>query len=161
MWTLGSRATLPVEEWNAQISLLTGMCAARLMLDGGIGILRTLPDADPRDVARAAPLRARAGRAVARRRDAGDVIRDLDAANPAHAALLTDATSLLRGAAYVAFDGEVRAHDARGDRRALRPHDRTAAPAGGPVRRRDVPRPVRRPPGARTGSATRCRSCPD
>src|SRR5690606_6826351 len=37
---------LPVEEWNAQVSLLTGMVAARMMLDGGIGILRTMPSPD-------------------------------------------------------------------------------------------------------------------
>ena len=34
---------LDVEAWNAQLSLLTGMAAARIMLDGGIGILRTMP----------------------------------------------------------------------------------------------------------------------
>ncbi|MCW2665518.1 MAG: rnr, partial [Frankiales bacterium] len=45
------RAPLPVEGWNAQLSLLTGMAAARLMLDGGTGLLRTLPPAAPADVA--------------------------------------------------------------------------------------------------------------
>ena len=42
-WRLEFRAQAPVEQWNAQISLLTGMAAARIMLDGGVGILRTLP----------------------------------------------------------------------------------------------------------------------
>ncbi|MDQ0372359.1 RNB domain-containing ribonuclease [Cellulomonas humilata] len=107
VWTLGSRATLPVEEWNAQISLLTGMCAARLMLDGRIGIVRTLPDADPRDVERLRLSAHALGVPWPAGATPGDIIRDLDAGNPAHAALLTDATSLLRGAAYVAFDGEV------------------------------------------------------
>ncbi|MEZ0446603.1 RNB domain-containing ribonuclease [Cellulomonas sp. ICMP 17802] len=107
VWTLGSRATLPVEEWNAQISLLTGMCAARLMLDGKVGILRTLPDADPRDVQRLRLSAHALGVPWPDGATPGDVIRDLDAANPRHAALLTDATSLLRGAAYVAFDGEL------------------------------------------------------
>ena len=37
------RAMLPVETWNAQISLLTGFAAARMMMDGKVGILRTLP----------------------------------------------------------------------------------------------------------------------
>ncbi len=106
-WTLGSRATLPVEEWNAQISLLTGMCAARLMLDGRIGIVRTLPEADPRDVDRLRRSARALGVPWPDGATPGDVIRDLDAANPAHAALLTDATTLLRGAAYVAFDGDV------------------------------------------------------
>ncbi|MET0975556.1 MAG: RNB domain-containing ribonuclease, partial [Leifsonia sp.] len=41
------RVLLPVEAWNAQVSLLTGMAAATIMLDGGIGILRTMPPADP------------------------------------------------------------------------------------------------------------------
>ncbi|WP_315098945.1 RNB domain-containing ribonuclease [uncultured Cellulomonas sp.] len=107
VWTLGSRATLPVEEWNAQISLLTGMCAARLMLDGRVGIVRTLPEADPRDVERLRLSAHALGVPWPAGATPGDVIRDLDAADPAHAALLTDATSLLRGAAYVAFDGEV------------------------------------------------------
>ncbi len=109
-WTLGSRATLPVEEWNAQISLLTGMCAATLMLEGRIGILRTLPQADPRDVERLQRSAHALGVPWPKGATPGDVIRHLDAANPAHAALLTVATSLLRGAAYVAFDGEVPAY---------------------------------------------------
>src|SRR5689334_2856580 len=41
-WSLEFRAPLPVEGWNAQISLLTGMAAADLMTKGKIGILRTL-----------------------------------------------------------------------------------------------------------------------
>jgi len=45
------RAPLPVEGWNAQISLLTGMAAARLMLGAGVGLLRTLPPMDEQAVA--------------------------------------------------------------------------------------------------------------
>ncbi|WP_037808777.1 RNB domain-containing ribonuclease [Streptomyces sp. NRRL S-1448] len=37
------RAPLPAYGWHAQISLLTGMAAAELMLAAGTGILRTLP----------------------------------------------------------------------------------------------------------------------
>src|SRR5690606_37169747 len=51
-FALSFRATLPVEEWNAQISLLTGISAAEIMLETGVGVLRTLPPADPRDLAR-------------------------------------------------------------------------------------------------------------
>ncbi len=43
---------LAVEGWNAQISLLAGICAAHTMLDGGVGILRTLPPPDPRAIER-------------------------------------------------------------------------------------------------------------
>ena len=34
-WRIALREPLPVEAYNAEISLLTGMCAARLMLDAG------------------------------------------------------------------------------------------------------------------------------
>ena len=46
-WTVQVRRRTPVEDWNAEISLLTGTSAARIMLDAGIGVLRTLPAADP------------------------------------------------------------------------------------------------------------------
>ena len=49
-WTVELRRPLPVEAYNAEISLLTGMRAAVLMLDAGVGILRTVPPADPRTV---------------------------------------------------------------------------------------------------------------
>src|SRR5262249_35770136 len=42
-YDLSYSAPLPVEGWNAQISLLTGMEAARIMIDARVGILRTLP----------------------------------------------------------------------------------------------------------------------
>ena len=41
--TLRFAAPVPVEEWNAQMSLATGMAAAQIMLDAGVGILRTMP----------------------------------------------------------------------------------------------------------------------
>src|SRR5690606_11908872 len=49
-WKLTFRDMMPVEDWNAQISLLTGIAAAELMIDAKVGILRTLPAADPRAV---------------------------------------------------------------------------------------------------------------
>ncbi|MAS54613.1 MAG: ribonuclease II, partial [Pimelobacter sp.] len=51
-WRLEYRSLLPIEEWNAQISLLTGFGAASLMVYARVGLLRTLPDPDPRDVQR-------------------------------------------------------------------------------------------------------------
>src|SRR4029450_5557705 len=51
-WTLAFRGDLPVEAWNAQLSLLPGRGAAALMLGGGVGVLRTLPPARPQDVGR-------------------------------------------------------------------------------------------------------------
>jgi exoribonuclease R len=104
-WRLEFRAPLPVEGWNAQLSLLTGMAAARLMLDSRIGLLRVMPPPDERTVA---SLR-RSARALGVRwpdgADYAEVVRGLDATVPAHAAVIRLAQSLFRGAGYVAFDG--------------------------------------------------------
>ncbi len=101
------RTTRPVESWNEQISLMTGMAAADLMLHGEIGILRTLPKAPDGALQR---LR-RAARALGVDWPAdlsyAEVVHGLDPSNPRHAALLEEATSLLRGAGYTAFDGGI------------------------------------------------------
>jgi exoribonuclease R len=104
-WELAYRDLLPVEAWNAQISLLTGMAAAGLMLDGGTGVLRTVPPADRRDVERLRRVAAALGVAWPAGEPYPELIRRLDAARADHAALLNEATSLLRGSAYAAFDG--------------------------------------------------------
>ena len=104
-YTLEARGPLPIEDDNAQISLLTGMTAAELMLDGGTGLLRTLPPAPPeaeerlRRVARALGVGWPAAEPV------GDLVRRLDALRATEAALIEEATSLLRGAGYAAFAG--------------------------------------------------------
>ena len=99
------RAPLPAEQWNAQISLLTGMAAAQLMLDGGVGLLRTLP-VPPQDAVDSLRRSATAlGVPWPERTPYGDVLSALDPAVPRNAALLTLATRLLRGAGYTAFDG--------------------------------------------------------
>jgi exoribonuclease R len=104
-WTLTMRGDLPVEGWNAQISLLTGRCAAGLMLDGGVGILRTLPPARPEDVARLRLLAPALGVDWPADAGPGAVIAALDPRRPGHAAFLEEAVALLRGAAYTPFDG--------------------------------------------------------
>jgi VacB/RNase II family 3'-5' exoribonuclease len=100
------RAPLPCEGWNAQLSLLTGTAAASLMLAGSVGLLRTMPPPD--DEAVASLRRSALALGVAWPEDVsyGDVVSGLDALVPEHAALLTLATRLLRGAGYTAFDGE-------------------------------------------------------
>jgi exoribonuclease R len=104
-WVLAFRRPLPVETWNAQISLLTGMAAAHLMMQGGTGILRTVAPADPRDVQRLH--RVAHGLRVPWPEGMGypDFIRTLDPARADHAAMLNASTSLLRGSGYVAFHG--------------------------------------------------------
>ena len=102
---LSFRAPLPAEGWNAQISLLTGMAAAQLMLDGGIGLLRTLPPADDQAVASLRRSALAFGVPWPEGTSYGDVVSALDPSVPAAAALLTLSTRLLRGAGYTAFDG--------------------------------------------------------
>ena len=105
-WTLSFRRMLPVEEWNAQISLLTGMAAASMMVYARVGLLRTLPPPDPRDVQRL----HRTAKALKIEWPAEqlypDFIRSLDPAKPSHAAMVVACTRLLRGSGYVGFNGE-------------------------------------------------------
>ncbi|WFB09829.1 RNB domain-containing ribonuclease [Streptomyces sp. LX-29] len=121
-YTLAYRSPLPVEGWNAQISLMIGMAAADLMLAAGTGILRTLPAAPDgavgrlRRVAHALDVEWPHGTSYAQ------VIRSLDPSHPPsplngarpaprdvpahHAAFLHECTALLRGAGYTPFDGD-------------------------------------------------------
>jgi exoribonuclease R len=102
-WTLVLRAQSPSERNNAQVSLLTGECAAALMLQAGVGLLRTVPPAQPADVARVR--RAAAGLGVDWPPGAspGRVVASVDPADPRGAAFLDLAATLLRGSAYAAF----------------------------------------------------------
>lgn len=103
--TLTYRAQPAVEEWNAQLSLLTGMAAAGLMLAGNVGLLRTLP---PPELGAVEGLRRRAralGLPWGPEVSYPEFVRSIDPATPAGAAMLTACTRLLRGASYLAFDG--------------------------------------------------------
>lgn len=104
-WALTYRAPLPIEDWNAQMSLLTGMSAARLMLDAGVGMLRTMPPPDPDTVASLRRSALALGIAWPDGSSYAEVVRQLDATKSTHAALLRLAAVLFRGAAYVALDG--------------------------------------------------------
>jgi len=106
-YELSFRAPLPVEGWNAQISLMTGQAAAELMLSARIGVLRTLPEADRKAVERLRRTAKALGVDWAPEQSFAALIRDLDPTKPAHAALLVESTVLLRGSGYAAFDGEV------------------------------------------------------
>ena len=105
-WTVRYRVPLATEEWNAQVSLLTGIAAAGLMLAAGTGILRTQPEPSERALRR---LRRQA-RALGTEWPDGvpyaEFVAGLDPALPAHAALMHEASALGRGAGYTAFDGE-------------------------------------------------------
>lgn len=103
---LERRMPLPVEDWNAQLSLLTGMAAARIMLDGGIGILRTMPPADSEAVAAFRRQTNLLGLPWREGVEYGEYLRRLDRGDPQALAVLEAAASLFRGAGYEAFDDE-------------------------------------------------------
>ncbi len=96
-----------VEDWNAQISLVTGMAAADMMLAGQVGILRTMPEPDHRAVARFRRQALALGARWPAEQSYGDFLRGLDRSDPRHLALIHEATALFRGAGYTPFDGAV------------------------------------------------------
>ena len=106
-YTVRFRPPVPAEEWNAQISLLTGMVAADIMIRHRLGILRTLPPPTQQTVAafrrsaRAIGVPWRKGVAY------GAFLRSLDRTDPRHLALIFEATSLFRGSGYTVVRGEV------------------------------------------------------
>ena len=100
-------APLRIEQWNEQISLLTGMVAAELMLDAGTGLLRTLPP--PPDFVVRALGRCARGLGVdwpKKAEDYASILAGLDPSRSDHAALITQSARLFRGAGYVGFAGE-------------------------------------------------------
>jgi exoribonuclease R len=106
-YRLELRAPIPVEGWNAQISLMAGQAAAEVMLAAEVGVLRTLPRAGPRKIQRVR-LTARAlGIPWDEKTSFAELVRQLDAREPAQAALLNSAASLMRGSGYAVFDDEV------------------------------------------------------
>ncbi|MGW6694880.1 RNB domain-containing ribonuclease [Rhodococcus sp. NPDC054953] len=106
-WNLEVEPRTDVDDWNAEVSLLTGMCAARLMLDAGVGLLRTLPPA-PDDAVLALRRSARAlGLGWPASMSVGVMLAGLPPNSPETLVMMSDATTLLRGADYAAFDGAV------------------------------------------------------
>ena len=99
--------SLPVEDWNAQISLMTGMAAAELMLEGKVGILRTMPSPDERSLLHFKRQTNALGRPWDGEVSYGDYLRTLDPTEPRQLAIMHSAGMLFRGAGYTPFDGTV------------------------------------------------------
>lgn len=106
-YRLMASAPLPVEDWNAQISLMTGMEAARLMIGARVGILRTMPAPLPKDLEIFRLQAATLGATWVQGQPYGEFLRSLDLADPGQLALMHHAASLFRGADYTVFDGQV------------------------------------------------------
>lgn len=102
-YALELRRTLPIEGWNAQISLLTGIAAAGIMRDAGVGILRTLPRAADADVARLRRTAEALDIDWPETMSYAELLGHVESRRAAHAAFLTEATTLFRGADYLAY----------------------------------------------------------
>lgn len=113
-YTLAFDRPIPVEGWNAQISLLTGIVGGTTMLDAGVGIVRTLPPVDGDDVAQL--------RRIARVLDLhwpddqpySAFVRGIEPDTAARNAFLLQAARTFRGAGYVGFDGRRPDHPEHG-----------------------------------------------
>ena len=85
---------------------MTGMAAASLMLDAGVGVLRTMPQPDEKSFATFRHQTVALGRPWTTG-SYGDYLRELDRADPLTLPVLEAAASLFRGAGYETFDGDV------------------------------------------------------
>ena len=118
----------PIEDANAQISLMTGMAAASLMLEHGAGILRTMPAAEPSAVERFRHQSRALGVPWEEGQSYGAFLRSLDWREPAHLALLNLATSLFRGASYAAFSSPQEVPEDPAQAAIAAPYAHTTAP---------------------------------
>ncbi|MFD3463314.1 RNB domain-containing ribonuclease [Nocardia fluminea] len=100
-WRLQLEPRTEADDWNEQVSLLTGMCAARIMLEHkGIGLLRTMPPPPERAIESMRRTAAALGIEWPAEVPVGRMLAGLDANTPAALVLMSEATGLLRGASY-------------------------------------------------------------
>ena len=104
-YALRYEVPVPVEDWNAQVSLLAGICAARIMAEGGIGLFRTLAPAEPRALEGLRHSARALGVSWPEGASYQDVVRGLDPARPGDAAFAVRAARTTGGAGYAAWDG--------------------------------------------------------
>jgi exoribonuclease R len=106
-YELVRRQPQPSEDWNAQLSLMTGMAAAELMIGAKVGILRTMPEPEQWATDKFRRQTVALGRPWLDSQPYGEYLRDLDASDPKQLAIMHAAGALFRGAGYTAFDGTV------------------------------------------------------
>ncbi|EKT83681.1 ribonuclease R [Rhodococcus opacus M213] len=104
-WRVDLAPRTEADDWNAEVSLLTGMCAADMMLDAKVGLLRTLPPAGPDAVEALRRTASALGIDWPESVGVGELLARLDPNSASTLVLMTEAPSLLRGADYAAFDG--------------------------------------------------------
>ncbi len=115
-YELSWRMPLTTEDDNAQMSLLTGMAAARLGLADGWAVLRTLPPPPDQAVEHLQSVARRLGVSWAEGETYGQVLAGLDRSKRVAVAFTNQAAHLFRGAGY----------------HCVTPHDEAAADQTGP-----------------------------
>lgn len=105
-WTLAWVPRLPLEDWNAQLSLATGRAAAVLMLRTKRGLLRTLPPAPPEAEVAMRAAAVALGLSWPANCSVADLLAGMTGATPAELAFFEQCRTLLRGAGYLVLDGE-------------------------------------------------------
>lgn len=103
-YRLVSETPDPVEGYNAQISLMTGMAAAQIMLDAGIGILRVMPPPSEQDEARVRSVATTLGLTWSKEQSYPEFVRGLDPEALTTTPMLLACTTLMRGAGYQVID---------------------------------------------------------
>ena len=89
----------PIMDYNSEISLLTGMVAGQMMVDAGVGFLRTLQPASAESEAEFRREARNLGFDVTG--DIGEFLAGVDADTPHGMAVMREAQKLLRGSGYV------------------------------------------------------------
>ncbi len=97
--------SLPVEGWNAQISLMTGMVGGQVMYDSAIGLLRTLPPTESQDLQRLRNQAVVLGVDWPPEQSYADLVRGLNADDAATSAFLLQCARTFRGAGYEPMTG--------------------------------------------------------
>lgn len=139
-WRLTTQPRTEVDDWNSHVSLLTGMCAAQMMLDARIGLLRTLPAAAPEAVTQLRRTASALGVPWPADVPVGSFLAGLDMTVPGTLVLMSEAprAAARRVVRRVRRRG-AGAAGARGDRSAVRTRHGAAAAVGRPVRDGGVP----------------------
>ncbi|MFD2757276.1 RNB domain-containing ribonuclease [Gulosibacter faecalis] len=105
-WQLRLEPRTRMDNWNSHCSLATGIAAARIMLAGGTGLLRTLPAPDADTVRQFRQAAHALGVETTDEQLPGEILASLDPTDPRALALNSAATKLLRGSGYLAFTPE-------------------------------------------------------
>ncbi|GAA4678455.1 RNB domain-containing ribonuclease [Gordonia humi] len=103
-WTLQLAPRTPADNWNAQVSLLVGMCAGEIQRKAGIGLLRTVPPASHEAVTELRAAARHLGVDWSEGASPGEFLASLPAHEPTTLALMTVGARLMRGSGYLVLE---------------------------------------------------------